>query len=113
MARAVESAPECSLENGHLFLNYQDPAWNAWAKPLTGFEQMQRLEAAAKQVGIEATACHRRQSQQVDPPPLDSRRHRDLFFDAIGTGRRRYPARSVTTALLFAMGSSQETVVHS
>ena len=53
MARAVESAPECSLENAHLFLNYQDPAYNAWAKPLTDFNQKPRLEAAAKQVGIE------------------------------------------------------------
>jgi hypothetical protein len=53
IARAVESAPECSLENGHLFLNYQDPAYHAWAKPLTDSKQKPILEAAAKQVGIE------------------------------------------------------------
>jgi hypothetical protein len=53
IARAVESAPRCRLENGHLFLDYQDPAYTAWAKALTDFNQKPRLEAAAKQVGIE------------------------------------------------------------
>jgi hypothetical protein len=53
IARAVESAPECSLTNGHLFLNYQYALYTAWAKVLTDVKQKLGLEAAAKQVGIE------------------------------------------------------------
>jgi hypothetical protein len=53
IARAVESAPECSLTNGHLFLNYQDTLYTAWAKVLMDAKQKPGLEAAAKQVGIE------------------------------------------------------------
>ena len=53
IARAVESAPGCRLENRNLFLNYQDPAYTAWAKVLMDFKQKPRLLAAAKQIGIE------------------------------------------------------------
>lgn len=52
IARAVESAPDCSLKNGTLFLSYQDPAYSAWAKVLVDLKQKLALEAAAKQVGI-------------------------------------------------------------
>jgi hypothetical protein len=52
IARAVESAPGCRLENGVLFLDYQDSVYNAWAKALTDHKQKPRLEAAAEQVGI-------------------------------------------------------------
>jgi hypothetical protein len=55
IARAVESAPDCRLRNGNLFLNYnyQDSVHAAWAKVLTDFKLKPRLLAAAKQVGIE------------------------------------------------------------
>jgi len=53
IARAVESAPGCSLKNGSLFLSYQDPAYTARAKVLVDPKQKLALEAAAKQVGIE------------------------------------------------------------
>jgi hypothetical protein len=53
IARAVESAPGCRLENGVLYLDYQEPAYTAWAKVLMDFKQKPRLLAAAKQIGIE------------------------------------------------------------
>jgi hypothetical protein len=53
IARAVESAPGCSLTNGRLLLNYQDRQYTAWAKVLTDVKQKPGLEAAAKQIGIE------------------------------------------------------------
>jgi ABC-type sulfate transport system substrate-binding protein len=53
IARAVESALGCSLDNRSLFLNYQDPAYTGWAKVLLDSIQKLALEAAAKQVGIE------------------------------------------------------------
>ena len=53
IARAVESAPGCRLENGVLYLDYQDTQYTAWAKVLTDVKQKPGLEAAAKQIGIE------------------------------------------------------------
>jgi hypothetical protein len=53
ISRAVESAPGCRLENGILFLDYQDSVYKPWAKALTDYKQKPRLEAAAEQVGIE------------------------------------------------------------
>jgi hypothetical protein len=56
IARAVESAPACRLERQILVLDYQDPVFIAWAKVLTDSKQKPRLDAAAKQIGIEVQA---------------------------------------------------------
>jgi hypothetical protein len=53
ISRAVETAPGCRLENGVLFLDFQEPALNAWSKALTDHKHKPRLEAAAKQIGVE------------------------------------------------------------
>jgi hypothetical protein len=53
ISRAVEAAPGCRLENGVLFLDFQEPVFNAWSKALTDHKHKPRLEAAAEQIGVE------------------------------------------------------------
>ena len=53
ISRAVETAPGCRLENGVLFLDFQEPVFNAWSKALTDHQHKPRLEAAAEQIGVE------------------------------------------------------------
>jgi hypothetical protein len=69
ISRAVESAPGCRLENGILFLDYQDSVYKPWAKALTDYKQKPRLEAAAEQVGIE-----------VRSPLIDGLQNRATYF---------------------------------